>query len=63
MTLNVAEIVDRRQDGREGCEHPSSHEYTKITTNCLTTLDKKRLEPTKKDTLYPKIKKEATTTR
>ena len=38
-----------------------SHKNTKITTNCWTTINKKRLEPTKKDMLLPK--EEATTKR
>ena len=63
MTLNVAEIVDRTRDGRKGLQHTSSHKNPQITTNGLTNLDQKRLEPTKKDTLYPKTKKEATTMR
>ena len=42
---------------REGCEHTCSHENTKITTNCWTTIDIKPLEPTKKDILHQKTKK------
>ena len=46
------------QDGRaEGCELTSSYENTKITVNCKTAIDKKMLEPTKKDILHPKKKK------
>lgn len=41
------------------CELTSFHENTKITTNCLTTIDKRRLKSAKK-TPYTKTKEEAT---
>ena len=47
-----------RRDGRvEGCKLTSSYENTKITTNCWTTIEKKILEPTKKDILHPNTRK------
>ena len=49
--------VQRQNGGVEGHELPSSYKNTKITTKCWTTIDKKMLEPTKKDTLHPKTKK------
>ena len=48
----------RRQDsGVEGLELTSFHENIKITTNCWTTINKRSLEPTKKDILHQKTKK------
>ena len=38
-------------------ELTSFHENTKITTNCLTTIDKKKAEIYQKDTLHPRTKK------
>ena len=38
-------------------EFTFSHDTTKITTDCLTTTDKKRFKPTKKDILPQKSHK------
>ena len=45
------------QDGRiNGHAFISSSEMTKITTSCWTTIDRRTLEPTRKDIPHPKIK-------
>ena len=51
-------LEGRRQDGGvEVRELTSSYKDTNTTTNCLTTIDQKVLEPTKKDILHRKTKK------
>ena len=48
----------RIQDGGvKGRALISSCESTKITTSCWTTIDRRTLEPTKKDTPHPETKK------
>ena len=47
------------QDGKaEGCELISSCESAKIATTCWNTINRKMLEPTKRDTLCPRTKKQ-----
>ena len=40
----------------EGCVLIFSYQSTKITTSCRTTIERKTLEPTKKDTPHPRTK-------
>ena len=46
-----------KDGGVEGHVLTPSYENTGITTKCWTTIHKKKLEPTQKDTLHPKTKK------
>ena len=53
------EFYGRDQDGGvEGRALTPSCERTRITTTCWTTIDRKTLELTKKDTPHPKTKVE-----